>query len=100
MRKEKCELCANRIEPRYIERCHVVPTQVTEQTGLLESQILRLCSHCHREIQEWYSAQVSDMIYDPNTGRFRNRSCFEMVKEYESAFNSFMKYRVKQPKLL
>ena len=100
MRKEKCELCGNRIDPRYIERHHVVPTQVTEKAGLPESQTFKLCSDCHREIQEWYSLKVSDMTYDPKIKRFRNRSWLEMVKEYESAFNSFMKYWEKQPKLL
>ena len=100
MRKEICELCGNRIEPRYIERHHVIPTQVTEQAGLPESQTLMLCSDCHREMQKWYSAKVSDMTYDSKTKRFRNRSWLEIVKEYRSAFNSLMKYRKKKPKLL
>ena len=98
MRKERCELCGYRIEPGYIERHHVVPTHVTEQAGLPESQTLRLCSNCHREVHTWYSAKVSDTAYDPKIKRFRTKSWLEMAKEYDSAFNSYMKYKKKRTK--
>lgn len=98
MRKERCELCGCRIELGSIERHHVVPTMVTEQAGLPESRTLRLCSNCHREAHTWYSAKVSDMAYEPETKRFRAKSWVEMVKEYNSAFNSFTKYKKKRTK--
>ena len=97
MKKYRCEFCACLVEPGVIERHHVVPIMVTEQAGLPESQTLRLCSHCHREVHAWYSAKVSEMAYDLQTKQFRTKSGIEMVKEYDSAFNSFMKYKKKQP---
>ncbi len=93
MRKERCELCGSRVEPGYIERHHVVPTHVTEQAGLPESQTLRLCRNCHREVHSWYSARVSDTAYDIKTKRFRTRSWLEMVKEYQATFDGFVKYK-------
>ena len=91
MPKEECELCGCQIELGLVEKHHVVPTDVTEQAGLPESQTLRLCSDCHREAHSWYSATVSDMEYEPKIKRFRNKLPLEMVREYEFAFNSFMK---------
>lgn len=93
MRKEGCELCGSRVDPGHIERHHVVPTHVTGQAGLPESQTLRLCRDCHREVHAWYSARVSDTAYDIKTKRFRTRSWLEMAKEYNSAFDSYMKYK-------
>lgn len=46
----------------------------------------------------WYSTKVMDMAYDPATKRFRAKSSLEMVKEYQSAFNSFAKYKSEQKK--
>ncbi|MHC4690680.1 MAG: hypothetical protein ACYS5F_13745 [Planctomycetota bacterium] len=99
MRKEKCELCSSRIEPGYIEIHHVIPTYVTEQAGLPESQTLRLCRNCHREVCVWYTAKVSDITYNSETKRLITRSWVEMVKEYDAAFNSFMKHKKQQDKL-
>ena len=98
MRKVRCEICGNRIEPGYIERHHVVPTHITEKAGLSELPILRLCRNCHREVHTWYSAKVSGMTYDPGTKRFRTKPWLEMVKEYEYAFNSFMEGKKKRTK--
>lgn len=98
MQKERCELCGYSIEPGHVERHHVVPTNVTEQAGLPESQTLRLCGNCHREVNTWYLAKVSDTVYDPKTKRFRTRSWLEMAKEYESVFNGYMNYKKKRTK--
>ncbi len=98
MRKERCELCGYRIEPGCIERHHVVPTHVTEQAGLPESQTLRLCRNCHREVHLWYSDNVTDVAYNPEYKRFITRSLLEMAKEYDSVFNSYMKHKKKQTK--
>ena len=98
MRKERCELCGYRIEHGRIERHHVVPTHVTEQAGLPESQTLRLCRNCHREAHAWYLANVIDVAYNPESKRFITRSLLEMAKEYGSVFNSYMKYKKKRTK--
>ena len=96
MRKENCEICGRRIELGTIERHHVVPTEVTEQAGLPESETLRSCSNCYQEVCAWYSAKVSGVVYDTGSQRFERKSQLEMIKEYESAFNNFMKYKKKR----
>jgi len=96
--EETCELCGYRSQLGDIEKHHIVPVEVTEQAGMPQSQTLRLCSNCHREVHKWYSAKVWDMAYDPATKRFRAKSYPEMVKEYQSAFNSFVKYKNEQKK--
>lgn len=96
MRRVMCEVCGYRIEPGYLERHHVVPTDITEQAGLTESQTLSLCTNCHREVRTWYSGKVSDMAYDLKTKRFKDKSCLEMVREYQATFDGFVKYKKKQ----
>ena len=100
MRKGKCEICGCRIELGFVERHHVIPTQVTEENGLPESQTLRLCSNCHREVHTWYSAKGSVINYDPKTKRFITKAETDIVKEYDSALNSFIKYKKKRIKQL
>ena len=98
MRKGTCELCGCRIRLGAVEQHHVVPTNITEQAGMPESQILILCGNCHREAHTWYSTKVADMTYDSKTKLFRAKSCLEMVKEYQSVFSSFAKYKKEQRK--
>ena len=96
MRKETCELCGRKIELGFIEKNHIIPTEVTEEAGMPESKAVRLCSNCHRELRRWYSTKVTDVAYAPETRRFRTKSWTERVKEYESAYDSFIKYKRKQ----
>ena len=98
MGKETCELCEYEVEVGFIEKHHVVPREVIKQAGLPESQTLRLCSNCHREVHAWYSAKVVGMAYDPETKRFRTKSWLELVEEYDSIFNNFMKSKKKRAK--
>jgi len=98
MGEESCELCAYRSQLGAVEKHHVVPKMVTEQTGMLETQSLKLCCNCHHEVHIWYSAKVTNMTYDAETKRFRPKSPTEMVKEYQSAFDSFVKYKKEQKK--
>jgi len=93
-----CELCGYRSQLGDIEEHHTIPVEVTEQAGMPPSQTLRLCSNCHREVHKWYSAKVSDIAYDLTTKRFKAKSYPEMVEEYQSAFNHFVKYKNKQKK--
>ncbi len=92
MREESCELCGYKGQPSAIEIHHIVPKKFTEQAGMPESQTISLCGNCHREVHTWCSAKVSDVVYDIKTKGFRERSWLEMVREYQSAFGSFVKY--------
>ena len=91
MREETCELCGHKGQPATMEIHHIVPKDLTEQAGMRASQVVRLCCDCHREVHAWYKAKVSDVVYSAKTKEFRQRSWLEMVKEYQSAFNSFVK---------
>ncbi len=88
-----CELCGCRIELKAVEKHHIVPTNVTEQAGMLESATIKLCSNCHKEVHTWYSVNVFDMAYDLRTKRFQQKSLNELVKEYEAAYKVFVAYK-------
>ena len=93
MEKETCEVCGYESDLGAIESHHIVPTQVTEEAAMPRSQTVKLCCNCHREVDTWYRAKVTHMAYDPVTKQFRAKSYPEMVKEYQSAFDSFVKYK-------
>ena len=93
MGKGTCELCKHKTEHGATEKHHVVPTDVTEQAGIPESKIVRLCRNCHREVHTWYSENVFDMAYNPETKRFMRKSLVEIVKEYEAAYRVFATYK-------
>ena len=96
MGKETCELCGHKSKLGAIQKYQVVPMEITQRGGILESRVVRLCLDCHRELTEWYSTKVANTAYDAKTKRFREKSPPEMAKEYESAYDSFMKYKQKQ----
>ena len=98
MRKQNCEVCGCVSDVGTIEEHHVVPVKFTEQAGIPESQAVRLCYNCHREVHDWYSAKVIGMAYDPKTKQFRDKSSLEMVKEYQVEFNRFVNYKRGQRK--
>ena len=96
MRKDICEVCGGKSDPGAMESHHIVPKEVTEEAGIQDSQSLSLCRNCHREVHTWYSANVTDTVYDSRTKRFKQKSSLEMVKGYLSAFNSFVKRKNEQ----
>ncbi len=93
MKKKSCEVCGYESDLAAIENHHIIPTEVTEEAGMPRSRTVRLCCNCRREVDTWYRARVAPMAYDSATKRFRTKSYSEMVKEYQSAFDSFMKYK-------
>ena len=99
MERESCEVCGYRSQLGAIEKHHILPTEVTEEAGVPASQTLRLCSNCHREVHTWYSIKVMNMVYDSAAKQIRDRSSLEMVKEYQAAFNSFVKHKNEPGKL-
>ena len=98
MGKELCEVCECEGETGVAEKHHIIPIEVTQQAGMPESQTLELCGNCHRELHRWYSTKVADMTYDASIKRFRVKSYGEMVQEYHSVFDSFVKYKKEQKK--
>ena len=99
MRRETCEICGYLSQLGAIEKHHIIPTAVTEQAGMPESQTVGLCSNCDREVHIWYSGKVTDVAYSPSAKQFRPKSWPEMVKEYQAAFNSFAKFKKQQKKV-
>jgi len=100
MRKYNCEVCGCKSDLRTMESHHIVPIEVTAEAGISESQSLSLCCNCNREVHTWYSANVTDITYDSKIKRFRKKSSLEMVKEYQSAFNGFVKHKDEQKRRL
>jgi len=98
MEDESCELCGFASQLGAVEKHHIVLIEVTGQAGMPKSQTIKLCCNCHREVHTWYSTKVIDKVYDPEVLRFRARSWLEMVKEYQAAFNSFVKYKKEHEK--
>jgi 5-methylcytosine-specific restriction endonuclease McrA len=91
--KETCKVCNNVVDPDAMEKHHIVPRDVTDEGGISESQTVRLCTDCHEEVHNWYTARVRHTEYDPDTRRFRTKSSLEMVREYQAAFTAFVKYK-------
>ena len=95
-REEACAVCRYVSNLEAVALHHLIPKSVTEEAGVPESATVNLCRNCHYELHSWYRAKVSDVAYDPDTKRFRDRSWDEVAKDYESAFNSFKKYKSEQ----
>jgi hypothetical protein len=100
MRKSHCQLCGCEMEPKAIERYHIVPREIMEEAGGQRLKTLRLCHSCREELERWYATKVADVTYDTLTKRFRSRSPQEMVKEYETAYKQFALHKKGQQRLL
>ena len=98
MARETCELCRYSYKSAAMEDHHIVPTQITEEAGMPESQTIRLCPNCHQEVHSWYESKVAHKSYDLATKRFRDKSSLEVIKEYQSTFHSFSTYKQEQRK--
>ena len=97
-REDTCELCGYRSDLGAVGKHYIVPTKFTEQAGMRRSQILRLCRNCQQELDTWYSREIARIAYDPRTKQFRTKSSLEVVKEYQSVFGDFAKYKKEQRK--
>jgi hypothetical protein len=93
-----CKVCGYVSNLGAVAQHHIIPKDVTKQAGMPESATVNLCCNCHFELYTWYRTKVTDMVYDPETKRFRYKSWDEKVKDYESAFNEFRKYKDEQKK--
>ena len=97
--KETCEVCRCVSNLGAVAPHHLIPKSVTKQAGVPESAAISLCGNCHFELHTWYRTKVTDMVYDPKTKRFRAKSWDEKVRDYESAFKGFKKYKDEQRKI-
>jgi hypothetical protein len=79
-----------------MERHHVIPPEVAREAGIARPKVIRLCPNCRQELEEWYSVKVANMAYDTNTKRFIAKSWPELAKEYQFAYDSFVKYKREQ----
>ena len=93
MRKDACDLCGREIEPESIVIHNIIPHEFTEQSPMPDSRTVNLCANCHNEVEAWYLKRVSSVSYDWRSKRFRPKSPTEMVKEYETAYIAFVKYK-------
>jgi len=94
--RQTCQVCGRRRTPATMKQHHVVPTEVTEEAGIAESQTLQMCADCHQEAHHWYQTKVARTTYDPGTKRFRPRTGLELVREYHATFSSFLNYKAEQ----
>jgi len=97
-REDTCELCGYESNLGAIDKRYIVPIELTEQAGVSRSQILRLCQNCNRELDIWYSSKIAHNFYDSSEKRFTPKSSVETVKEYQSAFKAFIKYKKEKRK--
>ena len=97
--KDGCKICGYQSLLGVVEEHYTIPTEITEQAEMPPSETLKLCCNCHKELHHWYSIKVNDMIYDSKTQEIRYRTPAEMIKEYQSILNGFIKYKEEQEKI-
>jgi hypothetical protein len=94
--KSACIICGHKSQLWALEQYHIVPLEITRKGGMTESKTVLLCRVCRQELEEWYLTKVANMVFDTMAKRFRDRSCAEMVKEYEYSYYKFVDYKRKQ----
>ena len=96
MAEELCETCGYKSLLGAVEKYCAIPNEITEAAGMPESQTLKICCNCRRELETWYSAKVAKMVYDNRMQQYRHRTSAEMVDEYQSIFNGFVAFKKKR----
>ena len=91
-----CQLCGEDVDSGSIQKHYVVPKEIMEQARMKRARIIRVCPTCGNELQNWYDAKVDKNTFDAQIKRFRERLPAEMVKEYESAYNRFARFKKTQ----
>ena len=91
--KYTCELCGQEARPDTLENHPIVPGEIIEQAGVQGPGTVKLCVNCRRELDRWYSKKVSSMTYDESRRGFREKTPPEMVREYETAYRLFARYK-------
>jgi hypothetical protein len=91
--KNLCEICGSRTEPAAMVSYRIVPDDIAENAGISDVAVVKLCPDCRRDLDRWYSRNVSATTYDESRRSFRSRTPQEMVREYEVSFRAFVRYR-------
>jgi len=91
-----CELCGYTSNLGAVTQHGLIPRDVTRQAGVPDYRTINLCCNCHFELQTWYKTKIADTVYDPVAKRFGDKSWEERVKDYESAYKEFWKYKEEQ----
>jgi hypothetical protein len=95
MAKENCDICGSAFNPGFVESHHIVPPDITRRAMLPESKTARICHNCQAELSRWYRTRISDIVFDEEYMRFRQKSGPELVKEYETEYQKFVDYKRK-----
>jgi len=93
MGKKNCKACGCEGVLTSLIINSIIPEDVTKQAGIVSSRTATLCRKCSEELQNWYSKRVFNIVYDPGSKQFKPQSPTRMVKEYEGAYEGFIKYK-------
>jgi len=96
MVKNTCEVCGYQSQRKDIKKFDIFPSAVMRKVGKLQGKETTLCNNCHEEFEELCLKMVADMTFDTNSKRFRAKSPQKMVKEYEMAYQRFVRYKQHQ----
>jgi hypothetical protein len=90
---DTCDICGRKIEPETRTLHRIVPKSTIQGAELPDPGIVPLCLDCGNGLHSWYRDRVSDSTYDKRIKHFRPKSPDEMVKEYETAYQAYVKYK-------
>jgi len=92
-RNKTCEACGGESRLGFLIVHHIVPEHVTRQMGITDSSTVGLCISCHSAVHNLYAERVFSMPYDPETKQFRRKLPTEIVGEYKTAYEGFIKHK-------
>jgi len=90
-RKTTCEACGGKSRLGFLIVHHIIPEHVTRQMEIIDSSTVGLCLSCHSAVHNWYAKRVFSLLYDFKSKQFKNRLPTEIVKEYKSAYEVFVR---------
>ncbi len=90
--QETCDICRREVDAALLTMHRIVSEDIAKEAAVPASQTARLCTSCGDRLHAWFLNRVSTVTYDLELKRFKSKSPAEMVKEYEAAYNAFVKY--------
>ena len=99
MRKYICEVCGSEDTSDTIKKYHITPQEIAVEAEIKQVKIVKLCPACRKDLDIWFSTNISHTTYDSRTKRFREKTPVEMAKEYEIAYQSFNRYKKEKQKI-
>ena len=92
MRKKTYDICKRKTDATNIIIHSIIPKEIAIWAGISASETATLCKNCLDRVNAWYLNRVSTLTYDWGFKQFRSKLAAEMVKEYEVAYDAFVKY--------